>query len=79
VAAAVSGVVLSGERAHAFTGVSIDTRTLKAGELYIAIRGERFDGADFAEAAIVAGAAGAVVPRGRGQALVAARAAVASG
>jgi UDP-N-acetylmuramoyl-tripeptide--D-alanyl-D-alanine ligase len=71
VTSAVSGVVLSGDRARAFTGVSIDTRTLKAGELYIAIRGERFDGADFAEAAIVAGAAGAVVPRGRGQALVA--------
>jgi UDP-N-acetylmuramoyl-tripeptide--D-alanyl-D-alanine ligase len=79
VAAAVSGVVLSGGRGHAFTGVSIDTRTLKAGELYIAIRGERFDGADFAEAAIVAGAAGTVVPRGRGQALVAARAAGGSG
>jgi UDP-N-acetylmuramoyl-tripeptide--D-alanyl-D-alanine ligase len=73
VTSAVSGVVLSGDRARAFTGVSIDTRTLKAGELYIAIRGERFDGADFAEAAIVAGAAGAVVPRGRGQALVAAQ------
>jgi len=79
VTSAVSGVVLSGDRARAFTGVSIDTRTLKAGELYIAIRGERFDGADFAEAAIVAGAAGAVVPRGRGQALVAASARVASG
>jgi len=69
VAAAVSGVVLSGDRAHAFTGVSIDTRTLKAGELYVAIRGERFDGADFADAAIVGGAAGVIVPRGRGQGL----------
>ena len=50
---------------QAFTGVSIDTRTVKAGELFIAIRGERFDGADFADAAIVGGAAGIVVPRGR--------------
>ena len=72
VTAAVSGVVVSGDRARTFTGVSIDTRTLKTGELYIAIRGERFDGADFAEAAIVAGAAGVVVPRGRGAALAAA-------
>jgi UDP-N-acetylmuramoyl-tripeptide--D-alanyl-D-alanine ligase len=72
VAAAVSGVVLNGDRAQAFTGVSIDTRTLNAGALYLAIRGERFDGADFADAAIVAGAAGVVVPRGRGQAVVSA-------
>ena len=69
VAAAVAGVVVSGDRGHVFTGVSIDTRTLKAGELYVAIRGERFDGADFAEAAIVGGAAGVIVPRGRGEGL----------
>jgi uncharacterized membrane-anchored protein YjiN (DUF445 family) len=35
-----------------------------AGDLYIGIRGERFDGAEFAGAAIEAGAAGVVVPRG---------------
>ena len=28
-----------------FSGVSIDTRTLTPGELFVAIRGERFDGA----------------------------------
>ena len=44
--------------------MSIDTRTLEAGELFVAIRGERFDGAEFAGAAIEAGAAGVVVPRG---------------
>src|SRR5438874_11228727 len=65
VAAAMAGTIVAGDRGHAFTGVSIDTRTVKAGELFIAIRGERFDGADFADAAIVAGAAGIVVPRGR--------------
>src|SRR5439155_13925655 len=48
-----------------FTGVSIDTRTLGAGELYVAIRGDRFDGADFVEAALAGGAGGVVVPRGR--------------
>jgi len=36
--------------------VSIDTRTIKAGELFVAIRGERFDGADFVGAAVAAGA-----------------------
>jgi UDP-N-acetylmuramoyl-tripeptide--D-alanyl-D-alanine ligase len=48
-----------------FSGVSIDTRTLAPGELFVAIRGDRFDGADFIEAAIGAGAGGIVVERGR--------------
>jgi len=67
VAAAMSGEIVAGDRGQAFTGVSIDTRTLKAGDLFVAIRGDRFDGADFAEAAIEAGAGGLVVPRGRGR------------
>ena len=44
--------------------MSIDTRTIGAGELFIAIRGERFDGAEFAAGAIDASAAGVIVPRG---------------
>ena len=50
-----------------FSGVSIDTRTLTPGDLFVAIRGQRFDGADFAGAAIDAGAGGIVVPRGLGR------------
>src|SRR5206468_3216992 len=52
----------AGNPSQEFHGVSIDTRTLAPGELFIAIRGERFDGAEFAEAAIEKGAAGVVVP-----------------
>jgi UDP-N-acetylmuramoyl-tripeptide--D-alanyl-D-alanine ligase len=63
VAEAMRGT-LTGDGAREFTGVSIDTRTLKPGELFIAIRGERFDGVEFTDAAIAAGAAGVVVPRG---------------
>lgn len=37
-------------------GVGIDTRTLAAGEIYIAIRGERLDGHDYIEAAVSGGA-----------------------
>ena len=37
-------------------GVSIDTRTLKAGQLYIAIEGKNFDGHDFIKLAEQAGA-----------------------
>jgi len=44
-----------------FSGVSTDTRTLKAGELFVALRGPRFNANDFVAAAETAGAAGAVV------------------
>lgn len=44
-----------------FPGVSTDTRTLKPGQLFVALRGERFDGAQFVGAAAEAGAGGAVV------------------
>lgn len=39
-----------------FTGISSDTRTLFPGNLYIALRGERFDGHDFIEESIKKGA-----------------------
>jgi UDP-N-acetylmuramoyl-tripeptide--D-alanyl-D-alanine ligase len=64
VAAAAGGAVVAGNPGQVFDGVSIDTRTLRRGELFIAIRGERFDGAKFAAAAIDAGADGVLVPRG---------------
>lgn len=46
-----------------FAAVSIDSRTLAAGDLFVAIRGERFDGHDFAAAAVEKGACGVVVSR----------------
>lgn len=63
----VGGALVAGDRSQEFSGVSIDTRTIATGELFIAIRGERFDGAEFAGAALEAGAAGVIVPRGRGR------------
>lgn len=48
----VSGIVLDGR----VTGVSIDSRTIKKNELYIAIVGKQHDGHDFVSKAIVAGA-----------------------
>lgn len=47
----------------AIHGVSIDTRTLKPGDLYVAIVGERFDGHDFVDDALQAGAAAVMVQR----------------
>jgi UDP-N-acetylmuramoyl-tripeptide--D-alanyl-D-alanine ligase len=65
VAAAMAGTIVEGAGGREFAGVSIDTRTLTAGALYVAIRGERFDGADFVADAVAAGAGGIVVPRER--------------
>ena len=60
---AVSGRLVSGNPAEAVGEVSINTRTLKPGELYVAVKGERFDGNDFVEAALAADACGAIVSR----------------
>jgi UDP-N-acetylmuramoyl-tripeptide--D-alanyl-D-alanine ligase len=44
-----------------FASVSKDTRDIVSGSLYVAIKGERFDGHEFVEQARAAGAAGALV------------------
>lgn len=51
---------LSGESVS-INGVSIDTRTLNPGDLYVAIVGERFNGHEFVQAAKDAGAAAIMV------------------
>ncbi|MCL6482325.1 MAG: UDP-N-acetylmuramoyl-tripeptide--D-alanyl-D-alanine ligase, partial [Firmicutes bacterium] len=45
------------------TGVSIDSRTVRAGELFFALRGPRHDGHNYVAAALAAGAVAAVVAR----------------
>jgi UDP-N-acetylmuramoyl-tripeptide--D-alanyl-D-alanine ligase len=45
----------------AFTGVSTDTRTLAPGALFVALRGERFDGHAFVGEALARGARGILV------------------
>ena len=59
-AVAVLGGRMSGADAR-FSGVSTDTRTLRAGDLFVALRGERFDGHAFVKNAAAAKAAAAVV------------------
>lgn len=46
---------------RSYTAIGTDTRTLAPGSLFVALRGERFDGHRFLDAAAEAGAAGAVV------------------
>ncbi|UWZ82036.1 UDP-N-acetylmuramoyl-tripeptide--D-alanyl-D-alanine ligase [Occallatibacter riparius] len=50
-------------------GYSIDSRTIAPGELFFAVKGERFDGHDFITAAVERGAAAAVVSRARAASL----------
>jgi len=45
------------------TGVSIDSRTVQAGDLFVALEGPNVDGHDYVEAALKAGAVAAVVHR----------------
>lgn len=59
--AVLNGVVIGPD--VAFKGVSIDTRTIKPGNLFVAIKGEQFDGHDFIEQAIAKGAS-AVIAEG---------------
>ncbi len=66
---ATSGrLILKG--ADTFSGISIDSRTIKDGELFVALKGERFDGHIFVDEALKKGAGAVVscppvVPRGR--------------
>ena len=58
---------MEGQRGHGLdpmarvAGVSIDSRTLRTGELFVAIHGPRFDGHDYVAAALESGALAAVV------------------
>lgn len=61
VAAATRGRLIRGDRAQGIDGVSIDSRALVAGDLFMAIRGDRFDGHRFVADAFARGARGAVV------------------
>jgi len=46
------------------SSVSIDTRAIKPGQLYVAIKGHNFDGNEFVDKAELAGAAAAIVHEG---------------
>ncbi len=60
---ATSGRLLKGDASCRFTGVSTDTRNLKRGDLFIAIKGPNFDGHEFISEAMKKGAKGAIVSR----------------
>jgi UDP-N-acetylmuramoyl-tripeptide--D-alanyl-D-alanine ligase len=61
-AAAAAGGQLVGEDRR-YGAVSTDSRTLKPGTLFVALRGPNFDGREFVAAAAAQGAIGAIVER----------------
>jgi UDP-N-acetylmuramoyl-tripeptide--D-alanyl-D-alanine ligase len=56
---------LRGPATARFSGVSIDTRTIGTGQLFVAISGSRLDAHDYLVRAVEGGAAGLLVERGR--------------
>jgi len=66
--ALLPGSTLVGDGAVAFARVHSDTRSLKAGDLFVALRGDNFDAHDFLAAARQAGAVAALAERGLAEA-----------
>ncbi len=62
-ARAVPQATLQGDGRVRFTRVSTDSRTIEAGSLFVALRGERFDGHDHAAQAVARGAVALLVER----------------
>ena len=59
---AVAGV-LHGDEALTVTGVSTDSRQISPGDWFVPILGERFDGHDYIDTALEAGAVGCFCAR----------------
>ena len=55
------GQLISGDPAATITTVCTDSRSLRAGDLFIALRGESFDGHEFVAEAAKRGATAAIV------------------
>ena len=64
----ISGATLVGAPEQRFSRVHTDTRSLQAGDLFVALRGERFDANDFLSTAKTQGASAALAERGLAEA-----------
>lgn len=56
IASGIDGELIEGIGEASISGVSIDSRSVKNGEMYIALKGERFDGHQFIKSAVDNGA-----------------------
>jgi UDP-N-acetylmuramoyl-tripeptide--D-alanyl-D-alanine ligase len=66
VAAAAGGRLAAGEPDRAVAGVLTNSREVQAGDLFVALKGPRFDGHDFVADVAARGAAGVLVDRAVG-------------
>ena len=57
-AAAVAGRIASGDPEQLVGGIVTDSRSLQAGDFFVALRGPHFDGHAFVEEAIATGPSG---------------------
>ncbi len=62
---ATGGILLQGKGDSSFQGISTDSRTVTEGELFIALKGPRFDGHHYALEALRKKAGGVLVEKGR--------------
>jgi UDP-N-acetylmuramoyl-tripeptide--D-alanyl-D-alanine ligase len=62
ISACVQGKLIGEDKA--ISSFSIDTRAIKPGQLYVAVKGQNFDGNDFVAEAEQAGAAAAIIHQG---------------
>ncbi len=60
---ATKGDLLCGDIKHTFEGVSIDSRTISANELFIAIKGNVYDGHSFVSNVITGGVRGLIISK----------------
>ena len=60
---AVSGKLMQGNGNKKVTSVSIDTRTLEKGDIFIALKGENYDAHNFVEEAVKKGASALIVEK----------------
>jgi UDP-N-acetylmuramoyl-tripeptide--D-alanyl-D-alanine ligase len=63
IAAASGGTLLCGRSEDCLAGISIDSRTIRSDECFLALRGACHDGHDFAAAVVAAGVRGLVIDR----------------
>jgi UDP-N-acetylmuramoyl-tripeptide--D-alanyl-D-alanine ligase len=61
VAAFTDGYITTGDPETVFSGVSTDSRSIKEGDLFVALRGENFNGHAFIADVLARGAAGVVI------------------
>src|SRR5438067_7623643 len=61
IATLAGGSISADDTSVIVSRISTDSRTLKAGELFVPLRGQNFDGHQFVEQAVERGAAGAMV------------------